>query len=324
VSPADVLLIAVRAIHFGATMVLFGEMVFAAFIAVPKADAASLPAGRASGSSDARFLRVAVAAWACMLVSGACWFAFVSMQMSERPLAALDRATIAAVLGSTVFGRDWSIRVVLALALAAMWPILFAKEAPRRRRAQLACLIVSGALLASLAWAGHANAQVGRNGVIHHVSDSVHLLAAGAWLGGLAPLASLLWKLQVESRDVALADWARGVTRFGDGAALSVGALVMTGLVNAYYLLPEPKALLETTYGKLLLFKIFVFLIMLGIAAENRRRLTPALNASGGCQSINIAAVRVLRRNVLLEQALGALVILLVAALGVSPPTMKM
>ena len=39
------------------------------------------------------------------------------------------------------------------------------------------------------------------------------------------------------------------VTRFGNAAALCVAALVMTGIVNAFYLLPDLDSLFETSYG---------------------------------------------------------------------------
>jgi len=257
-----------------------------------------------------------------MVVSGACWFVLVAVQMSGRPLEALDGATITTVLGSTVFGRTWVLRTVLALALAGMSAVLFAETASRPWT--LAAMVTSGALLATLAWSGHANAEVGPDGVIHHLSDSIHLLAAGTWLGGLAPLAALLRQVDALSNRRALANCAKTVTRFGNAAALCVTALVMTGIVNACYLLPDWSSLVQTTYGRLLLFKICAFLIMLAIAGVNRKRLTPALNRSNGRPSSTTGAAQSLRRNVFLEQVLGALVILLVAALGVSPPPMRM
>ena len=47
-------------------------------------------------------------------------------------------------------------------------------------------------MLASLAWAGHGGATPGRPGDLHLAADMLHLLAAGAWLGTLIPLALLL------------------------------------------------------------------------------------------------------------------------------------
>lgn len=323
-STAEGFLIASRALHFGAAMVLFGEMLFAWFFAPREANSplASARRERATASSETRSFRVAVAAWSCMVASGACWLVLVAVQMSGRPLEALDWATITTVLGSTVFGRAWVLRAVVALALAGMSPVLFAKTASRPWT--LAAMVMSGALLAGLAWSGHANAQVGPDGVIHHLSDSIHLLAAGAWLGGLAPLAAVLRQVNAASNRRALANCAKTVTRFGNAAALCVGALAVTGIVNACYLLPEWSSLLDTTYGRLLLLKICAFLVMLAIAGVNRKRLTPALNRSNDRRSSTTGAAQSLRRTVFLEQVLGALMILLVAALGVSPPPMKM
>jgi copper transport protein len=83
-------------------------------------------------------------------------------------------------------------------------------------------------------------------------------------------------------------------------------------------------SLLETTYGDWPLIFHAVAVLMLAVAAINRKRLTPALNRSKEWASARTGAARSLRRNVLLEQALGAVVILLVAVLGVSSPPMRM
>ena len=320
---AETLLIATRAVHFGAASVLFGEMLFAWVFRPRAANSASASGTRdpTSASSETRFVRVAAAAWVCLIASGACWFALVAAQMSGRPLEALDWATIKTVLGSTIFGRTWVLRTVLAFTLAGMSPILFTKMASGPWT--LLATGISGALLAGLAWSGHANAEVGIDGVIHHLSDSIHLLAAGTWLGGLAPLAAVLRQVDAQPNRRTSANVAKTVTRFGNAAAGCVIALVMTGIVNACYLLPDWRSLVETPYGRLLLLKICAFLVMLAIAGVNRKRLTPALNR-GNDPASTTGAARSLRTNVLLEQVLGALVILLVAALGVSSPPTRM
>jgi len=321
---AEGFLIASRAIHFGAAMVLFGEMLFAWFFASGEANVASAVGrrGTTASSSQMRFFRVAVVAWACLMVSGASWLALAAIQMSGRSLAALDGAILRTVLGSTIFGRTWLVRTVLALVLAGMSPVLFTR--PIRRRWALIAILLAGALLASLAWSGHANAQVGAQGAVHHLSDSAHLLAAGAWLGGLAPLAALLRQPDPVANRRALVNCAKTAARFGNAAALCVGALILSGIVNACYLLPDWNALLETTYGRLLLLKICAFVVMLAIAVVNRKRLTPALHLTADRPGTTTAAARSLRRNALAEQLLGAAVILLVAALGVLPPPMRM
>jgi putative copper resistance protein D len=183
---------------------------------------------------------------------------------------------------------------------------------------------ITGVLLASLAWAGHANADVGAGSVIHHTGDAAHLLAAGVWLGGLAPLASLLGTLGGSPTTHDIDERAAIAARFGNCAAFSVAVLVLTGIVNAYYLVPTPQALLESTYGNVLLAKLLLFALMLAVAATNRTRLTKLLLAKERDDASRSDAARRLERNVWIEQALAAGVVVLVAVLGVSPPPMRM
>ncbi len=322
-SGTEGLLVAVRFVHFTAVIVLFGETFFALL-----ASAYAIEVTEPSElfiSVHRRFLRVSVSAWAAMAISGAFWLALVSVVMSGRPLgAATAYSDLALVLGTTTFGHAWSVRALLALGLAAMWPILHAAVLPRRRLAWLTSALISGALLASLAWAGHANIESGAGGWAHHTSDAAHLLAAGAWLGGLFALGAILGTLVRSSTARAIVECAELTVRFGNWAALGVGVIVVTGIVNACYLLPDVRALLETSYGNVLLLKLLVFSIMLAIAAVNRARLTARLRAETGSAAARVCAAGRLRRNVWVEQVLGAIVIVLVAALGVMPPPMRM
>ena len=74
----------------------------------------------------------------------------------------------------------------------------------------------------------------------------------------------------------------------------------------------------ETDYGHLLLVKIALFLVMLTVATINRLWLTPALAVGAGEPARH--ALRQLRRNVVVEIAVGALILAVVAVLGVTPP----
>jgi hypothetical protein len=78
-------------------------------------------------------------------------------------------------------------------------------------------------------------------------------------------------------------------------------------------------ALLGTDYGRLVVLKIALFLLMVGLAAVNRLRLTPRLGGDPGAAGVARAA-RQLRRNAAIEASLGAIVIAVVAVLGVLPP----
>ena len=142
----------------------------------------------------------------------------------------------------------------------------------------------------------------------------MHLIAAAAWVGGLLPLALML----------AAAGASVTVThavslRFSAYGIIAVGVLLLTGAINTWYLAGSIRALTETDYGRLLLVKIVLFLVMLALAAVNRLWLTPALTVNGGKRPAR-PALRQLRRNVVIEIGAGAAILSLVAVLGVTPP----
>jgi putative copper resistance protein D len=101
---------------------------------------------------------------------------------------------------------------------------------------------------------------------------------------------------------------------------LVAGALTATGLVNSYFLVGSFRALVASGYGRLLMLKLFLFLIMIGFGAWNLLRLKPQLKSAGGSNDQQRAALRKLMRNVIAELCLGTIIVLIVGALGVTPP----
>jgi putative copper resistance protein D len=104
--------------------------------------------------------------------------------------------------------------------------------------------------------------------------------------------------------------------RFSASGVAAVGVLLLTGAINAWYLAGSIHALTATDYGHLLLVKIALFLVMLALATINRLWLTPALTDG----KLAGDALRQLRRNIFIEIAAAALIIAVVAVLGVTPP----
>ena len=103
----------------------------------------------------------------------------------------------------------------------------------------------------------------------------MHLVAAAAWVGTLFPLALLLAAAGHDATSVAIARIA--TMRFSTFGIFSVAALLITGSINTWYEAGSIPALTETDYGRLLLLKIALFLIMVAVAAFNRLHLTPRL-----------------------------------------------
>ena len=244
--------------------------------------------------------------------------------MSGTPLAvAFNRQTLDVVVRETLFGRVWLVRLGLSLLVsAALW---LAWREPRRLGSMLKIggTLLAGAYAATLAWTGHATGDTGADHSIHLTSDAVHLLAAGAWVGALPALISLLKRAGGGvARPEGFALAVSATRRFSTVGMVCVSALVVTGLVNAWYLVGSVPALLGTDYGWLLLCKLLLFALMVTLAAINRLRLTPQLATatptSIGTPSRN--ALARLRRNTLLEMAAGVAIVGIVAALGLTTP----
>jgi putative copper export protein/mono/diheme cytochrome c family protein len=313
----DTALILTRALHFAAVISLAGSFVFPVVVAEP-----AMRAGRTPRTGDDRLRRsLCGLAWislALALLSGLLWLILEARGMSGLPLPAVfSQGIVAKVLAQTRFGQVWLLRFALALLLAL---ILVARD--RRGPDQsagpigLIALPLSAAMLAALAWAGHAGATLGAEGDVHVTADALHLLAAGTWLGALYPLARLF---TVAMREAGWTDVARIATRrFSRLGIVSVATLLATGMVNGWFLVGGIPGLLGTPYGQILLVKLALFVAMVAIAAVNRQRLTPRLLAPGAPLSV----LRALRRNALLETVLGLAIVGLVGALGATPPAL--
>jgi copper resistance protein D len=186
---------------------------------------------------------------------------------------------------------------------------------PRRRWQEGAATLAALLLLASLGWVGHAAMDDG-GGVAHEINQMVHLIAAGLWLGGLAPLGILLGRA-VRRDGAAYVPLARaGLPHFSQIGYVAVALLALTGAVNSIFLVGSFHALAETPYGRLLSLKIALYLAMVGLALVNRFRLMPRLREAAA----TAGALHALYRSVIGEQALGLAILGVVSLLGTWPP----
>jgi putative copper resistance protein D len=223
------------------------------------------------------------------------------------------------VLLETDFGNVWLARSMLIALLAVALYASCLSAAPQsqwRRGAALAC---AAALVGSLAFAGHAAAGSGVEGLVHETADVLHLLAAAAWVGALVPLAVLLGAAANGGGEPSLAVARQATLRFSAFGIVSVAIVLATGIVNTWELAGSVPALFGTEYGRLLLAKIALFLVMLSVAAVNRLQLTPRLVGETDA-AVRQRALRQLRNNSLIEASLAAIILFVVGALGTLPP----
>ena len=154
-------LIYARAIHFAATMLVAGVVLFTVFIAAP--------AWRGAASNGAVAIKVrarlAVMAWiglALAAIAGAVWLVLTAAAMSGLPTAqVLGDGVLWTVLSQTTFGRAWLIRFVLACALAATLPALLSPRDRKSPRLEITAAISAAAFAGALAWSGHAAGGLG-------------------------------------------------------------------------------------------------------------------------------------------------------------------
>jgi putative copper export protein/methionine-rich copper-binding protein CopC len=213
------------------------------------------------------------------------------------------------LLMQTGWGLAWVLQAIATLAFVLG---LFVARAPYGRAAGWMGAGVGAVLLSAVpALSGHAASVTRLNGIAI-VSDTLHVLGAGVWMGTL--LAVLAVGIPA----------ALSVREAGDGAVLSMvrafspmalagGATVgLTGVVNALFQVTAPADLWATGYGRTLLIKL---LLLAGVGAlgwYNWKVVLPGMEREPG-------AARV-RRTARAELGLSA-VVLLVTAILVALPT---
>jgi putative copper resistance protein D len=323
-------LIWVRFTHFAATISVTGAVFFLGLVAEP-AFREGKTAGGLLGRARRQFAAISWVGLAAAVISGAAWLVVLAAQIADLPFAeALLAGTPWTILTETDFGQAWTVRCLIAALLAASLPWLAVSNPVLARQRATVAIALAAALVGTLALAGHAAAGSGVRGGLHLAADVLHLIAAAAWLGALVPLALLLRATMAEpppyppppageGREGALAVARAAVRRFSTFGIASVATLVGSGVVNTWVLAGSIPALIGTDYGRLLLAKIALFLVMLLFAAVNRLWLTPRLEGAGG-SDLRKGPLRQLGVNTLVEAAVAVIILAIVSMLGTLPP----
>jgi len=225
---------------------------------------------------------------------GAAFFRFAVGQASVRVLLGSFLLVFVGVSGlihdvalSTRFGT-----VMVGAAIAAAAGALLAALAPVAPRLEPLAFATAFVLLPAPTLAGHALDR----GLpkIEVAVDLLHVAAASLWVGGLLALALSLRRP---------GDRASTLRRFSNLALISVGVLVVTGVVSAVSELRSFSQLWSTGYGRVLLVKSALLTVLVAIGWLNRYRLLPRLSLAA------------LRRNVVVELTLFAGLVAAVALL---------
>ncbi len=253
------------------------------------------------------------------MLSGCLWFTCVVANMTGTLSGALDWDTLWSVLSETNFGKVSIARLLLVTIILGL--VTVRATLPKQYADQLT-VALSAALLASLAGVGHTQLHDGITRIIHLSADGLHLLAAGAWLGGLVPLFYVVATAVRTSSPADDAEASNAALRFSSMGYVAVATILVSGLVNAWLLVGSFANLVATPYGQLLIVKLCLFGGMLALAALNRFWLVPSLIREDALRG-PAAGLSKFRGHILGEQAFGFLIILLVSAIGIIEPAIN-
>ncbi|GAB1336514.1 copper resistance protein CopC [Streptomyces sp. E-15] len=237
-----------------------------------------------------------------------------------------------AVLAHTATTRPGMLLLARLALLLLVPPLLAAARAapPGSRRARLPrrATHAAGAVLAvalCLTWSGADHAAAGVQVPAAIVSATLHLLAMAAWLGGLA---ALLWTLRHATAPDGVPPSVPA--RFSRLATASVTVLAVTGVYQSWRGLGSWAALTDTAYGRILLAKLAAIAVLLLAAARSRTwtgRLVRAATATPAGVPAPVTGpppvtvrLRPLRRSVLAEAAVAAVVLALSTLLSGTAP----
>jgi copper transport protein len=316
-SAATPSLISVRWVAFLAMMAAIGLFALRALIARPAAERAG-PAARAVSIACAAALGLALIAFPVYAEMATATFALRS---------ALDVGGVVPLVRDSALGRALTdLEVVLALFAFAAWAAVATDRRTGRPRSVAGVLSLTGALVAAGAalavpgLAGHA-AQTSPAG-LSLPADWTHMAAGSLWVGGLAGMVVLGARLRREHRGEVL---GVVVPRFSRVALGSVVLLVASGVVASFEHLPTLPSLWGTSYGKAIVVKVALLLVVLVLGGINITRTVPRLAAgrARGDAELSRSASELLRRTVAGELVLVAAIVAAAMALTSLPPPAK-
>ncbi|MFC4099532.1 copper resistance CopC/CopD family protein [Paenibacillus xanthanilyticus] len=176
---------------------------------------------------------------------------FVFVQATEM-MKGYPASDYAKLFGQTSVGRAWLLLIVLAVAL---FPVLKLGAAARAVWAVL--------ILGVESWSGHAAVYSPKFVTI--LLDFIHLAGSALWAGGLVLLFAV-WKFDRKEA-------GRFAEQFSRMALLSIAVMTVSGVAMTLFFLPSLDYLLYTPWGKMLIAKTAVVVLVLVVGALLRFRV---------------------------------------------------
>ncbi|MBA3357044.1 MAG: copper resistance protein CopC/CopD [Pyrinomonadaceae bacterium] len=326
---------AVRWVSYLSMMMLFGGFALYLLVLVPALRQESLeePAkvARVRNASARRIVKWSWISVVVLLLTSSVSLAFQASGVFDKSLAeSLSPALLGQVIFNMGYGGHWFLEILSVALLIVILTILSRKlkRAPDEAHRALwwVGLFAGAVLLIAPSWTGHAVASV-KDFRLAVITDWLHLLAGGFWVGGLFHLAMTLPSVVAGvDKGHRIGLLAKVIKRFTRVAMPSVVLLVLAGLYNTWAHVPSFSGFWLTPYGNTLLLKLFFVGLMLFLGGLNNFHFGKKIARLAKMQSEaendveRIKLERGFARSVVLEAAIGVVVLLVTSALVFMTP----
>lgn len=176
-------------------------------------------------------------------------------------LASIKPSNLMETLKNTKEGTIWILQIILLVILYVSHLSIWKKEAYLDRKKWIIPGLAFLGIIVSKAFLGHPSSSLYETVAI--IFDFAHLAAASIWLGGMLVII-LFFREGIFARDGEGHDlyWS-SMEKYSLWALFSVAVLVISGAINASLLIPDFHSLVSTAYGKILLIKVGLLVLML-------------------------------------------------------------
>ncbi len=186
-----------------------------------------------------------------------------------RGLTAIAEASVLALSVADGMGVA---ALVTALGLLA---VIITSGLPWEGAARRVGLIGAAIAPAGFVLTGHTRTM--SPAVVAFVADLAHVVAAAVWFGGLVAVIVAVVRRRRDDEPLEAAD---AIARFSGWAAISAAVLVVAGIALSWIEVGSLDALTSTLYGRLLMAKVALVIVVIAAAAWNRFRLVPRVAAA--------------------------------------------
>ena len=211
----------------------------------------------------------------------------------------------------TTFGTSWVIRMIFTVILLGIWFWLDRKKTVTKKNL-IPLLIASLLLIGTSSMIGHGAAS-GESAAF--ALDYIHNLVAAIWIGGiiyfafiLLPTFSNLEGMLKEKMSLLV------IPRFSIVFVIAVGIVIISGPTLMWFLESDVGLITESIYGKFIIAKIVIAVIMVGLGGFFQYKLQ-----NSGEKSLNSKSLSVhnkLKRSLRVDAALGIALLGVVALLA--------